>query len=68
MLIILFYQASSFLFKSLTYNFLIHAVIAQIFNPTTALAIFTGIPTEEAKVEMETHPVPIEARLSRCSI
>ena len=41
---------------------------AQIFNPTVELAIPTGIPTKEAKKEMETHPVTLEAKVSRCSI
>ena len=34
---------------------LIPSVIAQIFNPTAELPIPTGIPTKEAKAEMETH-------------
>ena len=37
--------------------FLIPAAMAQIFNPPTELAIPTGMPTKEAKAEIETHPV-----------
>ena len=35
-------------------------VIAQIVNPIAELVIPTGIPTKEAKAEMETHPVIVE--------
>ena len=38
----------------LTSIFLIPAVIAQIFNPIAELVIPIGIPTKEAKEEMET--------------
>ena len=48
--------------------FLIPAVIAQIFNSTAELAIPTGIPTNKAKAEIETHPVTVEAKISKCSI
>ena len=41
---------------------------AQIFNPTEELAIPIGIPTKETKVEMETHPVTLEFKVSSCSI
>ena len=44
--------------------FLIPAVITQIFNPIVELAIPTGIPTREAKAEMETHPVIVEIAIS----
>ena len=37
--------------------FLIPAAMAQIFNPTTELAIPTEMPTKEAKAEIEIHPV-----------
>ena len=40
--------------------FLIPAVITQIFNPIVELAIPIGIPTTEAKAEMETLPVIVE--------
>ena len=45
-------------------HFLILAVITQTFNPIVKLAIPIGIPTEEAKVEMETHPVIVEITIS----
>ena len=35
-------------------------VIAQIVNPIAELVIPTGIPTKEAKAEMETHPAIVE--------
>ena len=44
------------------YIFLIATVIAAIFNPIAELAIFIGIPTKEAKAEMETHPVIVEPK------
>ena len=39
---------------------LIPAIIAQIFNPIADFVIPIGIPTKEAKAEMETHPVIVE--------
>ena len=48
--------------------FLIPAVITQIFNPIAELLIPIGIPTKEAKAEMETHPVTVEIKISKCSI
>ena len=35
-------------------NFLVSAVITQIFNPTTEFIISIEIPTKERKVEIET--------------
>ena len=35
--------------------------IPQIFNPIAELVIPIGIPIKEAKGEMETHPVIVEA-------
>ena len=43
--------------------FSIPAVIAQIFNPTSELAIPLVILTKEVKAEMETHAVNIEAKI-----
>ena len=62
--------SSSFFFFSLLidFYFLIPEVIAKIFNPTTELAMPIGIPTKEAKVEIETHPVTVEAKISKYSI
>ena len=48
--------------------FLIPAFIAQIFNPIAELIIPIGIPTKEAKEEMETHPVIAEAKIRKCSV
>ena len=46
-----------FVFLIIDLYFLIPAGIAQICNPTAEFAIFIGISTKEAKVEVETHPV-----------
>ena len=43
---------------------LIAGVIAQIFNPIAELVTAIGIPTKEAKKEMETHLVILEAKIS----
>ena len=48
--------------------FLIPVVITQIFNPFVEIAIPIGIPTKEAKAEVETHPVIVEIAMSKCSI
>ena len=37
--------------------FLFPGVIKQFFSPTAEFVIPIGIPTKEAKAEMETHPV-----------
>ena len=42
-----------FFFLIIDLYFVIAAVIAQIFNPTAEIVIPTGIPTKEAKAEME---------------
>ena len=47
---------------------LIPAAIAQILNPIAELVIPIGIPTKEAKAEMETHPVIIEAKVRKYPI
>ena len=49
-------------------HFLVIAVITDIFIVAVELAIPTGIPTLEAKAEMETHPVTVEANISKCSV
>ena len=41
---------------------LIPAVITQLFNPIAELVISIGIPTKEAKAEMEMHPVTVSAQ------
>ena len=57
-----------FLFLLIDSYLLIPPVITQIFNPITELVIPIGIPTKEAKAEMETHPVTLEIKMSKCSI
>ena len=47
----------------MTDTFLIPAVITQFFNPIAELATPTGIPTKEAKAEMETHLVTVEINI-----
>ena len=64
MLTILFYHVSSF-FLIIDLYFFIPAVIVTTFIPNPELPIPTGIPTKEAKEEMETHPVTIEAKLTQ---
>ena len=41
-------------------------VIVQNFNPTEKLVIPIGIPTKEAKAEIETNPVTKEAKIKMC--
>ena len=57
-----------FFFLIIDVYFLIPAVIAQIFNPIAELIIPIGIPTKKARAEMETHPVIVEIKVSKCSI
>ena len=47
--------------------FLIPEVIAKIFNPTAELVIPTGIPTNEANGEIETQPLTVEIKITKCS-
>ena len=49
-----------FFFLIIDLYFLIAAVVIQIFNPPAELVIAIGIPTKEAKAEMETHLVIVE--------
>ena len=51
-----------FFFLIIYLNYLIPAVIAQMFNPVAESVIFIGIPIKEAKAEMETYPVIVEAK------
>ena len=67
MQVILFFHVSSF-FLIIDLYFLITAVIAHICIPTAELAIPTGIPTKEEKAEMETHPVTVAAKITKCAI
>ena len=49
------------------YNFLIPAVIAQIFIPTAELVIPKGTQTNEADSEIEIQPVTLEVKITKCS-
>ena len=49
-------------------EFLIHAIIAQIFISTAELITRIGTSTRESKAEIETHPLIAEAKISKCSI
>ena len=44
------------------------AVIAHIFSPIAELVISIVIPTKEAKEEIETHPIIMEAKIRNFSI
>ena len=57
-----------FLFIIIDLYILIPAVIAQIFNPVAGLVISKGVPTKEAKAEMETHPVILKAKIRKSAI
>ena len=48
--------------------FLITAVIAQVFILAVELAIPTGILIKAANAKMETCPVTVETKISKCSI
>ena len=52
-------------FKIIDLYFLIPVIIIQIFNPIAELVVPIGIPTKEAKAEMETHPVIVEVARSK---
>ena len=56
-----------FFFLIIYFYFLIAAVIAQSFDPNVELVISIGILTKEAKAEMETHSVIVEAQIRKCS-
>ena len=56
-----------FFFLIIDLYFLIPAVITQIFNPIAELVIPIGVPTQVAKTEMETHPISVEIKISKCS-
>ena len=47
---------------------LIPAVITQLFIVAAKLVSLTGIPTLEAKAEIETHPVTVEVKIGKCSV
>ena len=47
---------------------LVPVIIAQIFNPIVELVIPIGIPSKEAKAEIEIHAVTSETKIKKCSI
>ena len=51
------------IFVSLNYWFLVPAAIAQIVNPIFVLAIPIGMPSKEAKAEIEIHPLIVEPKI-----
>ena len=46
--------------------FLIPAVIAKIFNPTSELATPTTAPINERNAEIETYPQTAESKIRKC--
>ena len=48
--------------------FLITAAIAQSFNPIAKLVVPVGIPSKEAKAEIEIHPAIVQAKIRKFSI
>ena len=52
-----------FFFLVINLHFLIPVVVPEFFIATAELIIPIGIPTKEAKPEMETHPVIAEAKI-----
>ena len=52
-----------FLFLNYWLIFLILAAIAQIVSPIEELAIPIGIPSKEAKAEIEIYPVIVETKI-----
>ena len=57
-----------FFFLVIDLYFLIPAAIAQIFHKIAELVIPTGIPTKEANIGMETHPVTVVDTISKKSV
>ena len=47
---------------------LIPAAFAQIFSPVVELVIPMGVPSKEAKAEIEIHLVIVEAKKRKCSV
>ena len=56
-----------FFFLIIDLYLLIPAVLAQTFNPIAELSIPIGIPTKEAKAEIEIHLVTAEAKIRKSS-
>ena len=56
-----------FFFFIIDWYFLVLAVIAQIFIPFPELVISAWVTTNEANAEIETQPVTVETKISKCS-
>ena len=59
-------SCSFFFFLIIDLYLLILSVIAQIFNHIAELVIPIGVPSKEAKAEIEIHPVIVEAKIRKC--
>ena len=57
-----------FFFLIIHLCFLIPAAIMEVSVVITELSAPTGIPTKEEKIEIETHPVTVQAKIIKCSI
>ena len=57
-----------FFFLIIDLYFLIPAAIAQILNPIAELLIPIGIPSKEAKAEIQINPVTTEAKIRKFSV
>ena len=57
-----------FFFLKIKLHVLILVVITQMFIVVAEMAVPTGITTKEAKTEIETCPVTMEAKISECSV
>ena len=64
---IIFFQ-HVFLFLITDSYFLIPPVIGQVFIFTADLVIFIGMPTKEAKEDIEAHPLTAKSKITKCSI
>ena len=52
-----------FFFLIIDLYFLIPAFISQIFNPIAELVVTIEIPSKETKLEVEIHPIIVEAKI-----
>ena len=57
-----------FFFLKIKLHVLILVLITQMFIVVAEMAVPTGITTKEAKTEIETYPVTMEAKISECSV
>ena len=59
---------SCFFFMIIALHFLVPAAIAQKFHPIAELVIPEGIPSKEAKAEIEIYLIVVESKIRKCSI